>query len=35
MEKAACLPADDHFDSIMALDMTTGRINWATRAFPY
>lgn len=33
--QAACLPADDHFDSIMALDMTTGAVKWATRAIPY
>ncbi|NRF67855.1 PQQ-binding-like beta-propeller repeat protein [Aquincola sp. S2] len=33
--KAACLPADDHFDSILALDMRTGAIRWATRAIPY
>ncbi|MFN2236382.1 MAG: PQQ-binding-like beta-propeller repeat protein [Anaerolineales bacterium] len=33
--KAACLPADDHFDSILALDMKTGAIRWATRAIPY
>lgn len=33
--KAACLPADNHFDTIMALDMKTGLINWATRALPY
>ena len=33
--KAACLPADDHFDSILALDMRTGAINWATRALPF
>ena len=33
--KAACLPADDHFDSIMALDLKTGAIRWATRAIPY
>jgi polyvinyl alcohol dehydrogenase (cytochrome) len=32
---AACLPANDHFDSIMALDMKTGAIRWATRAIPY
>ncbi len=31
----ACLPADDHFDSIMALDMGTGAVKWATRALPY
>lgn len=33
--KAACLPADDHFDTVLALDMTTGMINWATRALAY
>jgi polyvinyl alcohol dehydrogenase (cytochrome) len=33
--KAACLPADDHFDSILALDLVTGAIRWATRAIPY
>ncbi|MFN2153301.1 MAG: PQQ-binding-like beta-propeller repeat protein [Anaerolineales bacterium] len=33
--KAACLPADNHFDSILALDLKTGRINWATRALPF
>ncbi len=33
--QAACLPADDHFDSVLALDMATGAINWATRAIPY
>jgi polyvinyl alcohol dehydrogenase (cytochrome) len=33
--QAACLPADDYFDSIMALDMTTGAVKWATRAIPY
>jgi polyvinyl alcohol dehydrogenase (cytochrome) len=32
---AACLPPDDHFDSIMALDMVTGAIRWSTRAIPY
>jgi len=34
-ETAACLPADDHFDSILALDMKTGAIRWSTRAIPY
>ncbi len=34
-DTAACLPADDHFDSIMALDLKTGAIRWATRAIPY
>ncbi len=33
--KAACLPADNHFDSIVALDAATGAIRWATRAVPY
>jgi polyvinyl alcohol dehydrogenase (cytochrome) len=35
LAKAACLPADDHFDSVLALDMKTGGIRWATRAIPY
>ena len=34
-ERAACLPADDYFDSILALDMRTGAIRWATRAIAY
>ena len=33
--KSACLPANDYFDSIMALDMRTGAIRWSTRAIPY
>jgi polyvinyl alcohol dehydrogenase (cytochrome) len=33
--KAACLPADDHFDSVMALDLRTGAVKWSTRAIPY
>jgi polyvinyl alcohol dehydrogenase (cytochrome) len=33
--QAACLPADNHFDSIMALDLKTGAIRWATRTLPY
>jgi polyvinyl alcohol dehydrogenase (cytochrome) len=33
--KAACLPADNHFDSVLALDLKTGAIRWATRAIPY
>jgi polyvinyl alcohol dehydrogenase (cytochrome) len=35
VERAACLAADDHFDSIMALSMKTGAIRWVTRALPY
>jgi polyvinyl alcohol dehydrogenase (cytochrome) len=33
--KSACLPADDYFDSILALDLKTGVVRWATRAIPY
>ena len=33
--KAACLAADDHFDSVVSLDMRTGAIKWATRALPF
>ncbi|HBX71174.1 MAG TPA: polyvinylalcohol dehydrogenase [Chloroflexi bacterium] len=33
--QAACIPADDHFDSVLALNMKTGAIRWATRAIPY
>jgi polyvinyl alcohol dehydrogenase (cytochrome) len=33
--QAACLPADDHVDSVLALDLETGAIRWATRAIPY
>lgn len=33
--KSACLASDDHFDSILALDLKTGTIRWATRAIPY
>jgi polyvinyl alcohol dehydrogenase (cytochrome) len=31
----ACLPADDYFDSVMALDLKTGAVKWGTRALPY
>ena len=31
----ACVAPDDHFDSIMALDLKTGAIRWATAALPY
>jgi len=33
--QAACLPPNDYFDSVLALDMTTGEIIWATRAIAY
>lgn len=32
---AACTPADDYFDTVLALDMDTGAIQWATQAIPY
>jgi polyvinyl alcohol dehydrogenase (cytochrome) len=33
--REACLPDDDYFDAIMALDLRTGAVRWATRAIPY
>jgi polyvinyl alcohol dehydrogenase (cytochrome) len=33
--QAACISAEDYFDSIIALDMKTGAVRWATRALPY
>ena len=33
--RAACLAADDFFDSVLALDMKTGAIRWATEAIDY
>ena len=32
---AACMAADNHFNSILALDLTTGAIKWAARGLPY
>jgi polyvinyl alcohol dehydrogenase (cytochrome) len=32
---SACIPADNHFDSILSLDLKTGAINWAVRALPF
>ncbi len=29
------MTADNHFDSIMALDLSTREIKWATRALPF
>ena len=29
----ACLPADNHFDSVLALDLKTGAISWVTRCW--
>jgi polyvinyl alcohol dehydrogenase (cytochrome) len=31
----ACVSADDHFDSVMALDLKSGAIKWVSRALPY
>ncbi|MFN2167055.1 MAG: PQQ-binding-like beta-propeller repeat protein [Anaerolineae bacterium] len=33
--QSACLAADDFFDSILALDLKTGAVNWATRTISY
>ncbi|HET9600546.1 MAG TPA: PQQ-binding-like beta-propeller repeat protein [Acidimicrobiales bacterium] len=30
-----CLAPDDHFDSIVALDLKTGAIRWVTQALPF
>jgi polyvinyl alcohol dehydrogenase (cytochrome) len=30
----ACVSPDDHFDSVLALDLDTGAVKWATRALP-
>jgi polyvinyl alcohol dehydrogenase (cytochrome) len=32
---AHCISADDHFDSIIALDLDTGAIKWGQRGIPY
>ena len=31
----ACISPDDHFDAVMALDLKSGAIRWATAALPY
>jgi polyvinyl alcohol dehydrogenase (cytochrome) len=33
--KRACLPADDYFDSVLALDAATGAVKWVTQALPF
>lgn len=33
-EIQACIAADDYFDSIVALDLVTGAVRWATKALP-
>ena len=30
-----CISPDDHFDSVLALDLKTGAIRWSYRAIPY
>src|SRR5262249_419348 len=34
-DKRACIAPDDHFDSVLSLDLKTGAIHWATKAIPY
>ena len=34
-EQAACLSPVDYVDSILALDLNTGAVRWATQAIPY
>ncbi len=31
----ACISPDDHFDSVLALNLNTGAIKWATTALPF
>jgi polyvinyl alcohol dehydrogenase (cytochrome) len=33
--KKACLAPDDYFDSLLALDLRTGRVRWTAFAMPY
>jgi polyvinyl alcohol dehydrogenase (cytochrome) len=33
-ERALCIPANDMFDAIVALDLTTGAVKWSMRALP-
>lgn len=32
---AGCMAADNHFDSIVAMDLKTGVVRWAARGLPY
>lgn len=32
---AACMSADNHFNSIVAMDLATGAVRWAARGMPY
>jgi polyvinyl alcohol dehydrogenase (cytochrome) len=34
-EKRACSPADNYFDSVIALDTATGQVKWVTQALPF
>jgi polyvinyl alcohol dehydrogenase (cytochrome) len=34
-DKKACSSPNDYFDSVVALDLTTGAVKWATRALAY
>jgi polyvinyl alcohol dehydrogenase (cytochrome) len=31
----ACIASDNYFDTVLALDLRTGAVRWATRAVPY
>lgn len=31
----ACIPADNMVDAVVALDLSTGRVNWSTAALPF
>lgn len=31
----ACIPPNDFFDSVLALDLQTGAVRWATKALPF
>jgi polyvinyl alcohol dehydrogenase (cytochrome) len=32
---SACVPANDYFDTVLALNLKTGAVKWATRAIPF
>jgi polyvinyl alcohol dehydrogenase (cytochrome) len=32
---ASCMSQQNHFDSVIALDLNTGKINWGARGLPY
>jgi polyvinyl alcohol dehydrogenase (cytochrome) len=34
-QERACISPDDHIDAVLALDMATGKIKWATAALPF